>query len=129
MQSLIHLQQALEKAGTDYLLDQRSAEEWRIRFIGPFQGRDVVWHGYIRTLHNAAGSPSHATYHNDAVRIRQYIDITEREDGYGLQVALNLPILDEAAILRTIIMIRKYKRLRAGRHEYGEWVEFRLSEL
>jgi len=38
----------------------------------------------------------------------------------GRRVVLDIPRIDEPAILRTIIMIRNYKRLYPGRHEFGE---------
>ncbi|MCK7581424.1 MAG: hypothetical protein MZV65_41195 [Chromatiales bacterium] len=40
--------------------------------------------------------------------------------GAPLDVALDIPQIDEPTILRTIIMIRNYKRLHPGRHEFGE---------
>lgn len=52
---------------------------------------------------------------------RQFIDIGEMTPrGRALTVGLCVPDIDEAVIRRTVIMIRQYKRLRHGRHEFGE---------
>ena len=38
----------------------------------------------------------------------------------ALTVGLNLAVIDEPAIRKTLIMVRNYKRLGFGRHEWGE---------
>ena len=116
------LKDQLTRQQADYIIDQREADDsCRLRFIGDFEGRPVIWHAHIRSLdHYARNHPSGS----GRQRLRQYIDIQPGDDGYELEVGLNLQKIDEAALLRTIIMIRQYKRLHAGRHEYGEWIEF-----
>jgi len=49
---------------------------------------------------------------------KQFIDIEIEGKVYKVTVALNLKQFDQAAVERTIIMVRKYKRLQLGRHEY-----------
>ena len=44
-----------------------------------------------------------------------------------ITIGLNVPKLDAAVIEKTTIMIRNYKRLQTGRHEYGERFEFVLD--
>jgi hypothetical protein len=39
-------------------------------------------------------------------------------------VGLAVPLIDAATVLRSMIMIRNYKRLRPGRHEFGDCVTF-----
>lgn len=41
------------------------------------------------------------------------------DDIYQLEVGLNVKQIDKAVIERTIIMIRQYRRLQSGCHEYG----------
>ena len=49
-----------------------------------------------------------------------YIEIRDgSESVFQIQVGLDLPIIDEQVIRKTIIMIRNYKRLAIGRIEFG----------
>lgn len=51
---------------------------------------------------------------------RQFIEIsTEQKQSVPLTIGLDLPTINEPTILKTIIMIRNYKRLILGRHEFG----------
>jgi hypothetical protein len=45
--------------------------------------------------------------------------------GRKIEIGLNLPKIDETTILKTIIMVRQYKRLSHGRHDYGEKISVR----
>jgi len=58
------------------------------------------------------------------IRLKQFIEIEQGEACYRVLVVLKLGEINAAAIGRTIIMIRKYKRLHVGRHEYGDTVKF-----
>ncbi len=87
-----------------------------IRFTGPFRGRQVTWDARIVTLAHAARSrPASST-----AELRQFIEVgQDNGDTRQLGIGLNVDRIDEPAILKTIIMIRQYRRLREGRHEYG----------
>jgi hypothetical protein len=89
------------------LLKQDAGGSWvRLRFRGPFEGRDILWDALFRTRKHGAG--------------RNAIEIgSEGADGRSLTVTLALPCFDLPAIRKTIIMIRQYKRLRQGRIEFG----------
>ena len=83
-----------------------------------FQNQEVVWDTTLLTL---------AHYHTEQPKSAQltvrtaFMEIgDETACGRAIHVALDIPHIDEPAILRTIIMIRHYKRLRPGRHEFGE---------
>lgn len=79
----------------------------RIRFAGRFEGEPVVWDALILALDPADDAP-------------QYIEIGEAGPlGRRLTVGLKVPRLDAAALLKTTIMVRNYKRLRRGRHEFA----------
>ena len=94
-----------------------------LRFPGPFQNRTVIWDTTITTIqhyyqnrHQEAGKP--------------FIEIKEDTDSiYKLTVGLNLPTIDVPTIKKTIIMIRNYKRLSIGCHEWGEAVPIIRSEI
>lgn len=90
------------------LVEQPDDQQARVRFTGPFEGRDVVWDCRFRTL-SADGAR------------RNYIDISPATPaGIPLVVGLALPTIDVPAIQKMIIMIRNYKNLRNGYHAYGE---------
>jgi len=128
-QDIKSLSEKLTLSGRDYeLLNKESTACVNIRFIGAFNNRHVVWNAKIQTLKNkfnarlqslAAGTEEH--------QLRQSIDISQNNDHYAINIALNLQQIDEAAIKRTIIMIRKYKRLHSGCHEYGETITFKTD--
>jgi hypothetical protein len=49
------------------------------------------------------------------------MEIAPAPDGkLALTVGLNLTAIDEPTIKKTLIMIRNFKRLKLGRHEWGE---------
>lgn len=87
-----------------------------MRFRGRFQDREVVWDATFTTLRRyleRSAAPS----------ARPFIEINRAADGaLRLEVGLDLPEFDRPAIAKTVIMIRNYKRLRLGRHEWGELV-------
>jgi len=88
------------------LLGEPGGETLRVRFEGPFDGRQVRWDATLISL-----PPG---------KQRNYIEIgDETTDGLSLTVGLNVPAIDLPTLRKTIMMIRQYKRLRRGRHEYG----------
>lgn len=113
VQSLEEFSQQLDASGSDYLLvaEDRERRCVDIRFMGPFQGKDVIWN--VRLL--ALGSSP-----DNTVTQKQFIEVRPRDTfDYDLRVGLAVPDIDRATILKAIIMIRKYKRLHIGYHEFG----------
>jgi hypothetical protein len=97
------------------LQDQRA----RLRFSGRFEAAEVVWDCEFVTLQSEqrrhTGAPR-----AEPDRLRSFIDIgAPGEQGVPLRVGLDLVRIDRPAILKMIVMIRNYKRLRRGRHEFG----------
>lgn len=91
----------------------------QIRFTGPFEQKSVIWQAQIATL--AYYSKECATADDSPVILKPFIDVGENNDTYRLiRIGLNVPIIDEATIRKTIIMIRQYRLLRKGRYDYGE---------
>ncbi len=91
--------------GTLSLLDEPGGPQVRLRFSGPFEGRTVTWDATFRIAQR--GEPN-------AIEIG-----AEGPAGLPLTVTLALPCFDLPAIRKTVIMIRQYKRLHYGRHEFG----------
>ena len=73
----------------------------------------MVWNASIFTL------DEYAKHHAVAADPMQFIEIRLENGVYFIEVGLNVAQIDHAVVERTIIMIRNYKRLRVGRHEYG----------
>ena len=90
----------------------------RFSFTGIFKNREIVWDCTLLTLaHFHALQPESV---EPTVR-SAFLEIGgESTYGRAISVALDIPSIDEPVLLRTIIMIRNYKRLQAGRHEFGE---------
>jgi hypothetical protein len=109
---------AREFQGISYsLLAVPGAEQARFAFSGTFQGREMIWDTTLITL---------ARYHAEqpdagqSVLLSAFLEIGGKTAiGRAIRVALDIPRIDEPALLRTIIMIRNYRRLRPGRHEFG----------
>lgn len=114
---------SLRATGDDYRVqDVLSPEHCRIQFTGMFNNKQVVWDVCIRTLRDYANDIQ--TNKAAQISLKQFIEIEQGEACYRALVVLKLHEIDTAAIGRTIIMIRKYKRLHLGRHEYGEAIIF-----
>jgi len=108
------LNRLLGDEGGDYLLDGNVPDNivW-LRFSGRFAGQEVVWNACIRTM------KEYALHHQTTEDPKQYIDISYEKGVHWLEVGLNVDVIDKTTIEATIIMIRNYKRLNLGRHEYG----------
>jgi len=102
------LQVQLAEQGREFLIDEWTGSgEARIRFIGQFEGEPVVWKARLRALAPDGTGP-------------QYLDIGPAEaDGRPIEIGLAVPAIDEAVMLKTLIMVRNYRRLCPGRHEFA----------
>jgi len=107
------------------IIHRDSEQSVRLTFNGVFEGRQVVWNAHIKTLYACYLEQTAAMTDNKQVqKLRQFIDIGFCNGEYQVNIGLNLTQIDEPAIKRAIIMMRKYKRLHLGRHEYGEAIQF-----
>lgn len=108
------LQRQLVESHGDYLLlDALPASRVRLVFSGPFKGEPVVWNASIETIE------AYAKRHRVDDDPQQFIDIRQENHAYWIHIGLNVQQIDQAVIERSIIMVRNYKRLSEGRHEYG----------
>ncbi|HLD13464.1 MAG TPA: putative molybdenum carrier protein [Burkholderiales bacterium] len=111
MKNPVHaLRHYLEKTTRPYRARGRSGRaRAHIQFIGMFEGHEVVWDAKIYALR----APR-------AVAARPFIDISSRGSHIiGIKVGLAVEQLDVATLLKAMIMVRRYKRLRRGRFEFG----------
>lgn len=111
---------AREFQGISYsLLVAPGNEQAQFSFSGSFQGREMVWDTTLLTLlryHAEQPDTGQSVVRSAFMEIGD----TAANGRVTIRVALDIPAVDEATILRTIIMIRNYKRLHVGRHEFGE---------
>ncbi len=108
------LNRLLQQVGGSYLIEGKLPDKQvSAKFEGVFEESVVVWNAVVMTM------DCYAEQHSVCKDPKQFIDISCHEGVYHLLVALNLPEINQAVIESTIIMIRKYKRLKSGRHEYG----------
>lgn len=98
-----------------------------IQFRGPFQGEEILWDAHLITLQEIyrQGIAAGKYLQKDTISLSQFIEINEKDAAeVTLTVGLDVPLIDTPTVLKTIIMIHNYKRLRHGRHEYGPARQF-----
>ena len=108
----------LEITGSDFVYTAPAEDDSvQIRFIGNFEGHPVIWEATIMALeyrhatHRPGKSPDPG---------KQFIEVDDHAGEIRrIRVGLQLDSIDEQAIRKTIIMIRKYKRLQTGRHVFS----------
>lgn len=105
----------LAQLGRDFICtSQPPANRLQVRFIGPFQGRQVVWDMQLGTL-----LEHRLQAHSDSTFPCPFIEIEEGSEGvFPIKVGLDLAVIDEPVIKKTIIMVRNYKRLVIGKIEF-----------
>ena len=111
----------LVKSGKNYLgLTPIPALKVHIKFVGKLQEQEVLWDTTIQTYasHLAENPPAKSS---KSLEIRSFMQVEPPKDGVSaLKIVLAVPMIDEPTIKKTIIMIRCYKRLRVGYHEFGK---------
>ncbi len=91
------------------LLDAPGGKSLRLRFQGRFEGRMVTWLATLRALDDPCDTAT-----------PNYIEVgVNGPDGIPITVGLDVDRVDLPTVRKAMIMIRRYKRLRRGRHEYG----------
>jgi hypothetical protein len=110
----------LHQTGQPYvLLGEPQDTRVRVRFSGRFESAEVVWDCEFVTLqyerHCRAGAPR-----GEVDSLRSFMDIgAPGAQGVPVRVGLDIARIDRPAILKMMVMMRNYKRLRRGRHEFG----------
>ena len=98
------------------LINQTNTQLAHLQFEGPFQGETVTWDTRFFTLN---GYVAHKKTNKDEM-LKQFIMIESIEDGLlKLTVALKIPEINHQSIQKMMIMVKQYKNLSLGRHEYG----------
>ena len=88
----------------------------RVHFNGRLADESVHWDATIITLKHYCQQRR-----LDCYTQKQFIEIAPsmENDLWPITIGLKLDKLDTAAVLKTVIMVRQYKKLHPGRHEFG----------
>lgn len=116
------LRTRLAELGSDYICNTGLPDtSVSVSFLGKFQGKIVAWNMTLATLMHYRLSERDAIATTEPwLVICPFIEIKEGVEGvYQLKVGLDLSVIDEPVIKKTIIMIRNYKRLVIGKIEFG----------
>lgn len=113
----------LNQHAADYeLLSVLPDSKAEVRFIGRFQGQEILWHMTLFTLprywRERAGAL--ASYAAD-LSVRGVLDLRLRAGRTpDLRVALNVPVIDQPVVRKAIILVRNYRLLREGVQVWGD---------
>ena len=99
-----------------YTLIKKHHDQYcHLSFKGLFQDNEVTWDTHFFTLD---GYRLEEDIKN--TELKQFIDIQAlKENIFKLTIALNVNKISHPNIQKMIIMIKQYKNLSIGRHEYG----------
>ena len=118
------LRAELQAHGGDYvILSPLPGKLAHARFLGTFEQREVVWDMHLYTLaHHEQERGRVPTADGFMLRGLMIIELASA-DTYHLEVALNVPVIDEPAIKKTIVMMRNYRKLRLGLRTWGDEIQ------
>jgi len=122
--SLQDLRSSLRDAKPPYqLITPLNPNQARFWFLGPFEGRQIVWDATLMTLdHYIRQGCEDGRYRaGETVQLQQFIEISEESmEPLPILIVHNIPVVDSGRVMKTVIMIQNYKRLHRGHHPYGE---------
>ena len=95
-----------------------------IRFDGSFEGQAVSWEAEVQTLERVYRSAlaERNLPPGSPLELQQFIEIPQpprRGVPTAIHIALDVTRIDHPTLLKTVVMVRQYKRLKLGRHDYG----------
>lgn len=97
------------------IIQQTDPQNAHLQFTGSFQRKTVTWDTHFFTLESYVAQQKC----NDK-NLKQFINIEPVESNVlKLTIALKIPVVNHQNIQKMMIMIKQYKNLSIGRHEYG----------
>lgn len=93
------------------------------QFAGHYYGTPVTWQCTLQTLDQYYQElvNSNKIEPNTPMSLRRFIDIANTDSPTpSINIVLDVEIIDEPTIRKSIIMVHNYKKHHEGRHEYGE---------
>jgi hypothetical protein len=122
--SLQDLRSQLRDAQPPYQLTAPlNQDEAHFYFVGPFEGREIIWDAQLMTLDHYVelGCESGRYRQGETLHLQQFIEISDEAiEPLPILIVHDIPYVDAGRVLKTVIMIRNYKRLHRGHHPYGE---------
>ena len=91
-------------------------------FKGHFHNQPVIWQCTLQTLehHYQSLIATQQISETENVMLKKFIQIQDNKSSTPhIHIGLDVDCIDEPTIRKTIIMVHNYKKLHAGRHEYG----------
>ncbi|MGF1545737.1 MAG: hypothetical protein ACFCUG_00255 [Thiotrichales bacterium] len=109
----VEIRARLERSDATYLLlAPLRAGRAEFAFFGHFAGNEVIWLATLEIVVDTANA-----------RATSFIEIAPAQPTSpgvrNLSIGLRVASIDHATLLKSIIMIKNYKRLREGRHAFG----------
>lgn len=106
------LYQRLTQSSIEYIAHSiLGGTQAQIEFSGQFEGQPTIWNATVSALKAEPDSQE-----------PQYIDVKQPNHSNSLslnvEIGLQVSRIDEPTVLMAIKMIRQYKNLRRGRHEF-----------
>jgi len=90
------------------LIKKYDNQHAHIKFAGSFQNQAVTWDTQF----------SQESIENKS--LKQFLHIeADKNDVFKLTIVLKIPEITEPNIQKMMIMVKQYKKLTLGRHEYG----------
>ncbi|MBD3610006.1 MAG: hypothetical protein HUJ30_05600 [Gammaproteobacteria bacterium] len=103
------------------LLEPINPSQARFIFSAHFEGQAVIWDTTLVILQHYQQLQADKLQQPLPPQAQQFIDITATSGPIRpILVAHAIKQVNHSSILKTIIMLRNYKRLHVGRHYYGE---------
>ena len=97
------------------LIEQVNTQYAHIKFEGSFQGKTVTWDTHFFTLDGYSSETN-----GEQNITKQFINIKKNNAGtMELTLALKISEINSSNIQKMMIMIKQYKNLAVGRHDYG----------
>jgi hypothetical protein len=122
METIAVFKQQLAKTGKNYLaLSPIPALKVQLQFTGKLNEQEVLWDATLQTLASYLAENPQAKPSGKTFEAHSFMQVEPPQDNVSaLKVVLAVPLIDEPTINKTIIMIRCYKRLKVGYHEFGK---------
>lgn len=123
MTSINSIKNQLSKAKDGFItLSKIPSRKAHIQFSGKLDNNEIIWDATIQT--QASYQTELLADTDKSKRLKYLKSFIEIEAPKGqiakLTVVLLVPIIDEPTIKKTMVMIRCYKNLKIGRHEFGK---------
>jgi hypothetical protein len=122
MKNIATFKQELANTGKNFLaLSPIPALKVQLQFTGTLNEQEVIWDATIQTLASHLAENPQTKPSDKNFVARSFMQVAAPQNSIStLKIVLAVPLIDEPTIKKTIIMVRCYKRLQVGYHEFGK---------